>query len=430
MAIAEAPYAIHQRFAGYYLSRLNTLASKLDTKNDTSFVEAISLLDDDLDQVRQAIRWLNTLSSEDTDLAHIALNLLKVNTRLLRLRLTNDELITCTRTALEAARQFQDEEMARQCLYQLAVIYRETGHYDDSMVYSQELLASSQQGADRRDEARALLLLGAIDTYQSRPLQARQKLEKGIAILKEIGDRSEIRGIFISNLANTYSAERKHELAIPLALEALAIYREQQDLYRLDRALNNLGDDYVGAGRYEEALAAFEEGIQIARSIGHNDSLCLLLGNSGHISLRLGHIDAAQAYLEESITLCKVIDDIFVELLASASLFHIRLTSEDLNDQYNQLCDLISRASELKITGVVLLLLTVVARWHLLAGDPVRSLQLLDFVSAQPELEHEGVYFAERVYREIADSYPDLQSSVPLEQPLEEIVADILSICN
>src|SRR6187431_1844035 len=104
MATVEAPFLIHQRFGRYYLDRLNALAAKLDTKNDAPFIEAIALLDEDLDQIRQAIRWLNTLASEDSELALIALNFLKVNTRLLMLRLTSDEQVTCTKTALEAAR--------------------------------------------------------------------------------------------------------------------------------------------------------------------------------------------------------------------------------------------------------------------------------------------------------------------------------------
>jgi tetratricopeptide (TPR) repeat protein len=427
MATVAVPYSIHGRFAGYYLNLLNTLASKLDTKNDTSFIEAISLLDEDLDQIRQAIRWLSTLASENSELARIALNFLKVNTRLFMLRLTSDELVMCTKTALEAARQFQDEETVRQCLYQLAMVYRDTGHYDESVAYSQELLASSQKGGDSRSEAKAWFILGTIDTVRSRPIQARQELENGIALLKAIGDRSEIYGQLIGSLANTYSSEGKHEIAVPLAQEALVLFREQGDLFRICYCLNNLGDDYAGLGQYSEALAAFEEGVQIARSINHNDSLALLLGNTGYISLKLGYIETAETYLEESIMVCKTMNKVVGQLLFSAILFHIRLTAQNLNETYNLLCGLMIEASELEIISVVLLLLTAFAKWFLLAGDPARSLQLLDFVTTRPELQHEGVYFAERVRHEIAASYPDLQPATPLDQSLEDIVANILS---
>jgi len=107
MTTVEAPYSIHQRFGRYYLDKLNNLASKLDIQNDASFMEAIALLDEDLDQIRQAIRWVNNLASEDSELALIALKFLKVNTRLLMLRLTSDELVNCTKTALEAHGNFK-----------------------------------------------------------------------------------------------------------------------------------------------------------------------------------------------------------------------------------------------------------------------------------------------------------------------------------
>lgn len=430
MASVEAPYSIHQRFGRYYLDRLNTLAAKLTTKNDTSYMEAITLLDEDFGQIRQAIGWLNTLASEDSDLSLIALNFLKVNIRLLKLRLTNDELVTCIQTALEAARQFQDEAMVRQCLYQLASIYSDIGRYDDGLAYSQELLVSSQKSADIRNEAKALGLIGTIDFYQGRLADARQKLEKCLALLKEIGDRSDVYGIFIGDLASTYSAERKHEIAIPLAQEALDLFREQRDLYRLGRALNNLGDDYVGLGRYSEALTAYEEGIQITRSIGHNGSLGFLLGNTGYIHLKLGHLDTARTFLEESITLLRSQDNHIAQFAFSAILFHINMTVENLSESNSELCGLIAWASERNIVSLVLLLLTVVARYYLLAGDPVHSLQLLDFLSTRPELEHECVYLIERVRGQVADVYPDLQSTVPLEQPLDDIVANILFVTD
>lgn len=430
MLVAEAPYSIHQRFAKYYVNRLNALADKLDTKDDTSFIDAVTLLDEDLDQIRQAIQWLNTLSAEDSELAHIAMSLLKVNMRLLMLRLTSDELMACTKTALEAARQFQDEEVVRQCLYQLALAYRDTDRYDDSIDCLEELLASSQQNADRRNEARAWFLFGSIDTVLSRPVQARQKLEKAIALLKEIGDRSDIYGISIATLGNTYSSEGKHEIAIPLQQEALALFREQKDLFRVCYLLGNLGDDYVGLGRYAEALAALEEGIQIARYIHHNDSLGFLLGNTGYVSLRLGQIKAAESYLEESVMVCQTLNKVVGKLLFSAFLFHIQMTVENLHESCRQFCTLISQAAERQILSVLMVLLTVVAKWHLLRNEPVRSMQLLDYIGTRPEPEHECLYFIEQVRHEIATLYPNLQPVAPLEQTLEEIVADILANCD
>jgi tetratricopeptide (TPR) repeat protein len=430
MAAIESPFLIYRRFAEYYLRKLRAPALALSTKHDSSFGEALNLFDQDLAQIRQAHAWLSACAPENSELARIALIYAQIDNRLLALRLSSDEQMTWFKTGLDAARQIQDAAAVRLSLYRVATIYNDTGRYDQSLPYLQELLSVSQATQANRDEAKAWLGFGSVAYHRGQQAEAQQAFETGVALLKATDDKSDVYGLLVANLAMTYSAQGQHELARSLLQEPVAIFRAEKDFFQLCTALNNLGNEYNLLGQYAEALAAFEEGLQIARAIGHDDTAGYLLGNIGLVNFSLGQIDAARTYLEESIAAFRTQDDLFGILVMSAFLFHVNMTPATLNASYRQLCDLIRVAYDNQMIGIVLALLTGVAKWHFLAGDPARCLGLLDFVTAQPELDHEWLQFTDRLRRQVTYVYPDISAVTLLDQSLPQLVADSIAACE
>src|SRR6266581_2947482 len=207
VATVESPYSIYYRFVQYYLRKLRATEAALKTRQDDSFGEALNLLDEDLAQIKQAQIWLNACAPDDIELSRTAIIYTGIDHRLLALRLSNDELMAWFNTGLNAARQLDDIPTAMRFLYRVSSVYIDTGRYDRSTPYLQALLTLSRATEAHRDEAKAWLGLGNIAYHRGRQAEAQQAFEKGVALMKRIGDRSDVFGLLMVNLATTYSAQ-------------------------------------------------------------------------------------------------------------------------------------------------------------------------------------------------------------------------------
>src|SRR5258706_2891723 len=134
--------------------------------------------------------WLSPCARQDIDPARTAIKYTGIDARLLALGLSNDELMAWFDTGLNAARRLDDKPTAMRFLYRVSSVYIDTGRYDRSAPLLQELLSIAQATGAHRDEAKAWLGLGNIAYHRGRQTEAQQAFEKGVALLKMIGDRS------------------------------------------------------------------------------------------------------------------------------------------------------------------------------------------------------------------------------------------------
>lgn len=424
----ESPYSIYLRFAQYYLQKLRATEVVFRTGQVDAIVEALTLLDADLAQIRQAQACLSSYAIEDIELTQVCLLYTAIDNRLLTLRFSNDERIAWYSTALNAARQAKDEAAVRLCLYGVATGYVGSGRYDLSVPYLQELLTLAQSTQAKRDEAKAWLELGIIAYHRGSQSEAQDALETAITLLNETGDRSDALGVSLLSLAAVYSAQGQHELSLKSLQPAIVLFRQNVDPYHLCTALSNFGSEYHALGNYSEALAALEEGLVLAKRLGNDDTLGYLLANLGLVMLSMGQQNRAQRYLEESIAILRTIGNLHAVIAISGFLFHASMNIDNLEPSRNQLCDLISQAHKLKMVGNVLALLTAFAKWYLLAGQPVRCIELLNFVTPRPELDSEWLPFIARISEGVAIAYPGLTVTTLSDQSLNQIIAEVLLI--
>jgi tetratricopeptide (TPR) repeat protein len=425
----DTPTLICQRFAQYYLYKLQSAADDFLTGQEEIVVGALTRLDADLAQIKQAQALLSSYAAHDIELAQTCLDYSGITNLLLSLTLSVDEQIAWCSAALSAARLIDDQARVRTLLFRLGNLYVDSGRFDQGTPYLQELLTLAQAAQASRDEAKAWMGFADIAYHRGNHAEAQQLFETAYALLKALNDRSDVLGVLLLNLSSVYAAQGQHELSLQTVQETAEFLREKKDLYHLCNALNNMGSEYHALGRYAEASAALDEGIQLARQLGDEDTLGYLLANLGLVSLSMGNRERAQPYLEESVSILRAHDNAFAALAISGFLFHASMTVDNLDSSYQQLCDLIAEAVTLKMAGNVLSLLTAVARWYFLADQPVRCLELLDFVAPRPELDSEWLPFISRLRDEVAAVHPGLAHSTATlpARSLEQILAEILA---
>ncbi len=101
---------------------------------------------------------------------------------------------------------------------------------------------------------------------------------------------------------------------------ALATARATGDRAGESRALISQGDDYAAEGQYQQAIAAYEEGMQIARDIGTPREESLALVGLGNAHRDLGDYPQALEYYQQGLATAREIGLREVEARALSSL--------------------------------------------------------------------------------------------------------------
>lgn len=148
--------------------------------------------------------------------------------------------------------------------------------------------------------ARMLTGVGIMAHYRSDYDQARKYNERGLAMRREIGDKSGI-GASLNNLGSTAADQNDFEAARTYLLESLEIARELGVPWKLFSALNNLGVVATNVGRYDEARAYLDESIQISLQQEESTAYKDALNNLSVVERMVGRYDAGRRHLEEAL---------------------------------------------------------------------------------------------------------------------------------
>jgi predicted ATPase/DNA-binding CsgD family transcriptional regulator len=170
--------------------------------------------------------------------------------------------------ALAIFRQTGDEASAAYTLYSLAGLVTIQGAYVRAPVLFEECLALFTKMGNKRGMALSHLQLAeALFVSQSDPEKIRSRLEQGLILCREVGDRDCI--------ACYYSLSGQLDLSQGVLRgaqaqleESLALYRELGDRQRIAQTLTALAKAVAIQGDYARAQALYEESLSLA-SVGH-----------------------------------------------------------------------------------------------------------------------------------------------------------------
>ena len=157
-------------------------------------------------------------------------------------------------------------------LNNLAVIYDDTGRYDDAEPLHDEALSIRRRvlGADHTDTALSLNNLAGLYCAQGRYDDAEPLFEEALSITRRVfGADHPDTAQSLNHLAELYRAQGRYDDAEPLYDEALSIRRRVlgTDHPATAQSLNNLAGLYYAQGRYDDSERLIEEALSICRRV-------------------------------------------------------------------------------------------------------------------------------------------------------------------
>jgi predicted ATPase/class 3 adenylate cyclase len=212
--------------------------------------------------------------------------------------------------------------------------------------------------------ARAMLVLGDLDVTQGDYPQGEEKLEAGLALCREAGNR---RGEALAlNILGFIASERNDlERAEKLLEESLALGRKDGMPVVIHNALNGLAVLAINRNDYARASVLQEEGLGMARAAGDVRGISIHTINLGLRALAQNAFERAEALFREARELFWKLGDLLNASIADLNLGNLALARNDFDLAEEQgvkvVVDLQERAEVWGIDGALDVLGSVAA---------------------------------------------------------------------
>lgn len=252
-------------------------------------------------------------------------------------------------------------------------------------------------GLPARDElATAYAWIGISRFRLGQMHEAETKAERALALSRAIGNRViQARALNLLGWVQTGTGRFAEGQAV--MQDALAIYRTLGDRRHMASMLNNLGASAHFRGEYRTALPFYQEGIVIAQEVGDRDTEVVLRSNLGGVLVALGHATTAEEELQISLRMAASANLSATSetwsFLSEALLAQQRLDEAEAAAQ--QALELVGLTEEKEHTGTAWRALGQIASARLAAGlvaahDPDHcfrtSQQIFEEIEAEAEV--------------------------------------------
>jgi predicted ATPase/transcriptional regulator with XRE-family HTH domain len=182
------------------------------------------------------------------------------------------------------------------------------GDYRRAVELSEEGLALCREIGDRSGSAFALNSLGTVAQYQGDYERAAAFFADSLALYQELGDRWG-RALVLNNLGAVAHYQGDNVRATALYEQSLAIARELGEQWRIATALDNLGEVAHDHGDYERMALLSEESLALRRELGDVWGIADSLNSLGLVMREWGNYERATALYEECLTLYRHVGD-------------------------------------------------------------------------------------------------------------------------
>ncbi len=169
--------------------------------------------------------------------------------------------------ALELFRRAGDGENAFFCRTVLVNVSLQQRRYAEAEAAALEMAAEAEAGGDHKALANVLNLLGLAAMEQGQGEKALGYFGRKLEMSRRLGLRAD-QATALGNMGCVRIDQKRHEDAVPLILESLAICRGIGDPYAEYYSFYNLATAYEGLGRLQDALSCYRSDLELSRQLG------------------------------------------------------------------------------------------------------------------------------------------------------------------
>ncbi len=202
---------------------------------------------------------------------------------------------------LEAAAGRKDPVVG-QLLLRLARAETVEGSLDQALQHGQSAEAILGEHGDLRAMATAYRVVGDILRQQGKLREARDVLERGLALAGRVGNAEELAGSLM-NLATVEYFAGDVASAVDRQQAAVAEFERVGHVSGRAQAYSNLGWLLLEAGRLSEAHDACDRARELAQRVGHAVTLAEVAHTVAAIKAAQGEFDTAAASAEDAARL-------------------------------------------------------------------------------------------------------------------------------
>ncbi len=172
-----------------------------------------------------------------------------------------------------------------------------------------ERAVAALRAADLSDERQvalglALAMQGAMDIWQGRALQARERLEESVTILRPLKAGPELAWA-VGVLGWAAHAQQDWKAAKPLILEGAALHEEAGQYEYQGFMFGLLGGLAYNTGKFEESEHWHRQALLLGRRIGDQRTIAHALGALGGVAQTQGKYVRARQLCEESLAVSR-----------------------------------------------------------------------------------------------------------------------------
>jgi len=171
------------------------------------------------------------------------------------------------------------------------------GHWDQALTLHQISLAAARRAGDQPGEARALLLLGAMQVMTGGYAAAVVTLQQALAVYRDLSDPAGQADV-IDRLGFVQGQTGDYPSAAACHQQALELFRDLGDRHGQAHALTDLGIVHELTGDYP-AAACHQQALELFRELGHQYGQADALINLGSVQQLTGDYPAAAASLHQ-----------------------------------------------------------------------------------------------------------------------------------
>jgi tetratricopeptide (TPR) repeat protein len=175
------------------------------------------------------------------------------------------------------------------------------GDYAEASTILMQAVSLARASRDRFALCRALRALGYVYWQVSKRDDARALQEESLGLARDLGDvTGELIALNVLGLLQKQTDPSEAErLFAEVHTRAVAVGNREREM----TALNNLGDMAFHRKDYTAAQDYFKQTIALAREIGAQDMIAMVLSNLAGCDIQLGNLSAARARLHEGLAL-------------------------------------------------------------------------------------------------------------------------------